>query len=498
MKTGQAVHVGRIRVVVFLASLLPSLGLLAAEAADQQTMQAIMQRLERLEQRMDQGLEQRSGQGADLSPPEVTVPVAEAPLAELIQRLTVLERKLEIASEEAVAKAATTPAVSISEKGLAVKNPETGFDFKLRGTIQFDQRHFYDDDQAQLNDTHLFRRIRPSLEGTLTPFIAYRLTPEFAGDSASIMDAYIDLRFSPAYTLRVGKLKGPVGLERLQSASTLNMVERGFPTELAPNRDIGAQWQGEVLAGRLNYAFGVFNGTPDGRDATTTDSDNNFEWAARLFAEPWRNDASAFSGLGFGVAVSTGDKQGAGNNFLPRYRTPGQNVFFNYRSTVEAVGKHQRISPQLYFYRNAYGVLAEYIRSAQELSSGSTSARQRTLENDAWQLTTSWLLTGENASFRGVDKPNQAFALGNEGWGAFELLARYGELDIDDAAFPLYADPNTAASRARAWGLGLNWYLTSNLKLVFNHTHARFDGGARASKDRPDEKGVFSRVQVAF
>lgn len=494
MKAVQSLHMMRIMAPVFVASLFPSMGLLAAESADQQTMQAILQRLERLEQHMDSGSEK----GENLTPPEITVPLAESPLAELSQRLAVLERKLEIAGEEAAAKAAATPTVSIGEKGLSLKNAETGFRLKLRGIIQFDQRNFYDDDQVQLNDTHLLRRIRPSLEGTLTPLIAYRLTPEFAGDSARIIDAYIDLRFNPAYTLRVGKITGPVGLERLQSGSALSMAERGFPSELAPNRDIGAQWQGELLAGRLNYAFGLFNGTPDGRDATTTDSDNNFEWAARIFAEPWRNDGSAFSGLGFGVAVSTGDKQGAGNNFLPRYRTPGQNVFFNYRSSVEAVGKHQRISPQLYFYRNAYGVLAEYIRSAQELSSGRTAARQRTLENDAWQLTTSWILTGENASFRGVDKPNQAFALGDEGWGAFELLARYGELDIDDAAFPLYADPQTAASRARAWGLGLNWYLTSNLKLVFNHTHARFDGGARASKDRPDEKGVFSRIQVAF
>lgn len=41
--------------------------------------------------------------------------------------------------------------------------------------------------------------------------------PEFAGDSATVVDAYIDLKFDPAYSVRLGKVKGPLGLERLQS-----------------------------------------------------------------------------------------------------------------------------------------------------------------------------------------------------------------------------------------------------------------------------------------
>jgi phosphate-selective porin OprO/OprP len=108
------------------------------------------------------------------------------------------------------------------------------------------------------------------------------------------------------------------------------------------------------------------------------------------------------------------------------------------------------------------------------------------------------VLTGEDASYRGVLKPAHPFALDGEGWGAFELVARYGELDIDEDAFPLYADAALSARRARAWGLGLNWYLNANLKLVFNHTHASFDGGAPLGADREDEQVTSTRVQVAF
>ncbi len=71
-------------------------------------------------------------------------------------------------------------------------------------------------------------------------------------------------------------------------------------------------------------------------------------------------------------------------------------------------------------------------------------------------------------------------------------------LEVDDAAFPLFASADASARRAAAWTLGVNWYLTSNLKLVLDYTQARFDGGAAAGADREDEKTVFSRLQVSF
>jgi phosphate-selective porin OprO/OprP len=371
------------------------------------------------------------------------------------------------------------------------------FEFKLRGTAQFDYRGFSGDDALPLADTHLWRRVRPSLEGQLGTLLAFRITPEFAGDGTTLVDAYADLRFDPRATLRVGKLKGPLGLERLQSANALALVERGFPTELAPNRDLGAQLQGEFAGGAVSYAAGLFNGAPDGRDAPTQDADDNLEFAARLFFEPWKNDADALSGLGFGLAASAGEKDGSGNSFLPRYRTPGQHVFFSYRPAVWAHGDHARWTPQAYWYRNAWGLQAEWIESEQELLIPGQADSRVELAHRAWQLTGSYVLTGEDAGYKGVARPNRPFAR-NGGWGAFEVVARYGELTLDADTFPRYADPAVAARAAQAWGLGLNWFLSSNLKLAFNHTRASFEGGAAGGADREDEKTVFSRVQVAF
>lgn len=456
----------------------------AAAAADPATIESIAQRLRVIEQRL----------GA--LPAEA--PASAEPLAALDQPLRVIERQLEIEREQATAGAATTPVVAVGDKGLSVKSPKGGFEIKLRGLVQADHRAFLGDDSPAFNDGFQFRRIRPTIEGSLGPLVGFRLTPEFAGDTATLVDAYVDVKFDPRFTLRAGKLKGPVGLERLQSGGALALVERGFPTELAPNRDLGVQLQGELAGGTVSYAAGLFNGAADGRDAPTSNPDGELEFAGRVFFEPWNNDASALSGLGFGVAASVGDKDGAGNSFLPRYRTPGQNVFFNYRSTVLADGRHTRLSPQAWYYRNAFGLQAELIRSQQEVSLLGAPASRTELSHEAWQLTGSWVITGEDASYRGLAKPHRPFAAGAEGWGAFELVARYGELDVEDDAFGLYADPTVAATRARAWGLGLNWYLTSNLKLVLNHTRATFDGGAPGGRDREDENTVFSRLQLAF
>lgn len=448
------------------------------------TVEALQKRLEALERRVGGSAVAAEGEAV------------EPGLGDLDQRLRILERRLELQQEEQVAKAKEAAVVTVNDKGASLKSANGDYEIKLRGLVQGDARFYLDGVPAGTNDTFLLRTARPTLEGSLGKLVAFRLTPEFAGDSASIVDAYVDLRFNPAYTLRVGKFTSPVGLERLQSSAALSEIERALPSELAPNRDIGVQLQGEFANSEVSYAIGVFNGAVDGRDAATTNPDNDFEYAGRLFFEPFKNDANALSGLGFGIGGSIGDKHGSGNNFLPRYRTPGQLQFFGYLSTVLADGQQTRFSPEGYYYRGGFGLLAEYIVSKQAVRVG---AVREDISNKAWQTTASYVLTGEDTGYRGVLKPSRPFAPGkNGGWGAFELVGRYSVLEVDEAAFPLFANPSTSANQANSWTLGVNWYLNSNLKLVVNYLHTSFEGGAAAGADRESEKALFSRLQVAF
>jgi phosphate-selective porin OprO/OprP len=447
-------------------------------------------------------------------------PVAPPPSAaadeEFDQRLKVIERKLEIQAEDAQAKAREAATANASEKGFGIRGADGSYEFKLRGLLQADARFFVADPAgAGFNDTFLFRRIEPSFELNLGKLVFFRLQPQFAGDSATTADAYGELRFAPAFAIRAGKFKEPVVLENLQPSGSLEFIERGLPTELGANRDLGVQLQGEWLAGTTTYALGVFNGTPDGRDSVASDTDNRKELAARLFFEPFRNDPGFLQGLGLGVGASQGNKLNAigattsaatatanFNNTLPRYRSPGQNTVFTYllnttptaANTVVAAGEHRRISPQAYFYRNAFGQLAEYIESRQDVAIGGV---MRGFTHTAWQGLASFVLTGEDASYRGV-KPAQPYVPGGEGWGALEIVARYGVLDIDDAVFPAYADPAKSVSEARDAGIGLNWYFSANARAGVNYDETQFTGGNVGGGDRDREQALLARLQVSF
>jgi phosphate-selective porin OprO/OprP len=415
--------------------------------------------------------------------------------ADVDQRLRVVERNQELQAEADATRAAAAPVASLGEKGLSVKSADNAFEVKFRGLVQGDGRMWFGDRDFPQNDTFLLRRVEPSIDGTWGSLVGFRLNAQFAGDSATINDAYVDLKFDPRATLRIGKTKVPVGLERLQSSSSTEAIELGFPSELAPGRDVGVQLQGDFKSG-TSYVLGVYNGAPDGRDGATANPDDDFEVAGRIFFEPWKNDANALSGLGFGLAASTGGKHGNGNNFLPRYRTPGQVQVFSYLGDVNADGTQTRISPQAFFYRSRFGVLGEYIVSRQDVAAPARGI-EGTLSNRAWQLLGGVVLTGEDASYKGVARPNHPFTLNGPGWGAFELVARYGRLAIDDDAFPLYADPAKAVSAEHGWGLGLNWYLTGNFKLVANYTRTSFDAALGATP-REDEKAFFTRAQFSF
>ena len=451
-----------------------------------------------------------AGQAAVAAP---AAPADTARQEELEQRIRILERKLEIQAEDAQSKARDTVTTSAGEKGFGWKNADGSFEFKFKGLLQADSRIFIGDPSTQgLNDTFLLRRVEPTFELSLGKLVFFRLQPQFAGDSASTSDVYGELRFHPAFQVRAGKFKAPLGLENLQSTAAISFVERGFPTELGAGRDLGVQLQGELFAGTIQYQLAYGNGTPDGRDAAAQDTDNRKEGAARLFFEPFRNDPGVLQGLGFGVAGTQGSKLNAVgsnattvtnnfNNSLPRYRSPGQNTIFTYlinaaptaANTVVAAGTFSRVAPQAYFYNGSFGLLGEHVTSEQEVAINGASA---TFEHVAYQGVATYVITGEDASYKGV-KPASPWQVGGPGWGALELAARYGVLDIDDAVFPTYASPAASVSEARNAGLALNWYLTGNARIGLDYEETDFTGGA-ATGDRDREQVVLARFQYSF
>jgi phosphate-selective porin OprO and OprP len=383
-----------------------------------------------------------------------------------------------------------------AQDGFTVRSESGDFVLRLAGLVQLDGRFFPSDEQGLVTDQFLVRRARPILQGTVARYFDFYLDPDFGLGTTVLYDAWLDVHFTNALRVRAGKMKSPFGLERLQSASNLTFVERALPSLIAPNRDVGVQVHGELASGAFAYQLALLDGAGD---AANIDLDTNDakDLVGRVFVQPWKtHGTSPLRGLGFGVAGSTGTANGP----LRSYSAASQAAVFSYASTVTASGDRKRWSPQAWFYAGPVGVLAEYVEAhhdVQKVEAGKPAV-PATLKNSAWEVTASWLVTGETATYGSV-KPQRFFVPSAHTWGAVQLVARVEGLKVDATTFTSgLADPAKSVRQATGWGAGVNWIWNSNLKLMLDYERTKFEGGAAAGGDRPAENAVLGRLQVAF
>ena len=378
--------------------------------------------------------------------------------------------------------------------GITPALSQTAPSVRVGGYVQADGR-FVLSDGTDAGDQFLVRRARVIVQGTVADHYDFYLNPDFGGGTVVLQDAYLDVRHTPKLRFRVGKIKTPFGIERLQSGASLLFVERALPNNLVPNRDIGLQVHGELLGGAFGDQAAVLNGVADGGSADGDTSDSK-DVAGRLFLTPWKTkSASPLRNFGFGVAATRGTATGAPRGYVPVTQIP----IFSYLTTVAAAGDRTRVSPQTSLFVGPVGVLAEYVTSTHALrkSDSAGPAVEAELTHSAWSVTGSWLVTGEAATF-GSPQPRRVFAPSTGTWGALQLVARYNVLTLDADAFPTFADPARAVREAAAWGVGVNWIWNNHLKYVLDFEQTRFRGGAAGGSDRADEQSVQTRLHLFF
>ncbi len=422
-------------------------------------------------------------------------------IQKLEQEIKLLKRQQEVADEKTASSAEKNANVEIGKKGLNITSPDKKYQLAVHGIFQFDNRNFINDKSANANNLKndtLVRRARPIIDVKAGNASLYFM-PDFAGSSTKIFDAYAEYKFNDKVKVRFGKFKPPIGLEQLQSDPDVFFTERGYAASLTPSRDEGIQISGQLIPDVLDYQFGIFNGSPD-LGNNDNDSDDKKDLTARIFVKPFRNsNIVTLQGFGIGVGGSIGDREGTSANTIISsssvYVTPSQQTFFRYSSGSYSNGTQWRLSPQAYWFSGNKGFLAEYAVSTQDIVNGSTI---KTLQNQAWQVTTSYVITGEDLNFSGGVKPTKDFNPKDNSWGAWEVVARAGQLIIDDATYPTFASITISAQKATSYGVGINWYLSENLKLATNYNFTQFDGGNTANRDRADEHAILSRVQFRF
>jgi phosphate-selective porin OprO and OprP len=451
----------------------------------------------------------------DAPAPAAAPPAAAPPSPELLERIDeidqrsrIVDRKLELAEEAAAEKKKTAPTFSADDKGFALTSADKQFELKLRGLVQFDARRHMDTSDPALadKDTFLLRRVRPIFDGTLLGLVDFRISPDFGNNTVALLDAYLDAHPTPWLRLRAGKFKPPVGLERLQADNNMPFIERALDSNLSAQRDVGLQLWGEIANALIRYELGIYNGAADG---TLTDIDNNHAktYGGRLFIRPFQLEAlKGFGDLGVGIAFTTGNEKGtAAASALPSFKSAAQDTIYSYTSsatdatqTVFALKRHTRINPQLYYYVEGFGLLAEWLKEYQEVGKGTGDGA---VNHTAYHVTASYAIGGDN-TYDGV-KPKKAANWATKDFGAIELGVRYNALDLDNLGFTgsSLADQSKSVTKAQGVGVALNWWLNRSIKVSGNWEQTSFTGGAGTSKavaNRPTEKVAIGRFQVAF
>jgi phosphate-selective porin OprO and OprP len=417
----------------------------------------------------------------------------------------VLQRNHELDAEAAAARAKEAPKLTVGSSGFTLSSAEGDFALQLKGALQVDSRTFFADGGIKGNDGFILRRARPILQGTVFRDFDFLFLPDFGGSTVQIVDAYLNYRLRPELQLQAGKFKSPVGLEQLQADVNTTFNERALATDLVPYRDVGVDVHGDLFGGTIGYAVGIFNGTPDYTTTTSnSDYDDNKALAARLFFQPFKKSAvAALQGLGFGVGgsyeVDRAWTNTSSTGLTPGFTTDGQQKFFTYTNGVVGNGTHWRISPQTYYYYGPFSLLGEYTISDQQVQNV-TKGRSADLQHTGWEVTAGWVLTGEDATYNNGVTPRHPFDPLGGRWGALQLIGRYAELDVDKAAFPIFADPGTSASEAQAWAVGLNWYLNRSVVVKTSFSRTTFDGGngTKATVTKQPENVLFTRMQLSF
>jgi phosphate-selective porin OprO/OprP len=359
----------------------------------------------------------------------------------------------------------------------------------IGGIAQFDGRLFVDDNPDPGADQFYFQTLRIDLRGTIFDHYDFRFLPDFAGGKLVVQDAYVDTRYSDALKIRFGKTKVPFGIERLQNETSTVFAQRGLPTNLVPNRDLGVELFGELARGALAYQVGIFNGVADGASGDG-DLTNGKEAAARVFVRPWAQSGIWWlANLGAGGAVTYGDKDAnVAQPDTPQWKTPAQSTIFQYADTVVADGLHWRATAQGTWYAGPLGLLGEYVRSTQHIVLNGTHER---VAASAWQAVGQWVITGEDATYNSVSPAHR--------YGAFDVVGRVEHIGLDDDhVFDAgFADPTKSVQSAWSSGVGADWFANRAFRAVIDLERTWFELGAK-SGNRATETSIEARVQLAF
>jgi phosphate-selective porin len=305
----------------------------------------------------------------------------------------------------------------------------------------------------------------------------YMFSYEYKGfDQSSESDwSATDVKISTetrAGTLTIGKTKEWFAYEMVGDAANLPHHER-LLSPFFRSRNVGVTLNDTYADQRGTWWAGVYNEwLVNGKSF----GDSGTSGALRLTYLPvWEGEGRNYVHVGAAVRY-----YGAEKNQLRLKGKPASNVASNFVDTGNVPGNHAwNTGVEALWNAGPYSVLAEYTRS--DLA---TSAPGRpTL--DGFYATGSWVITGEHRPYdRKAGYARRVLPQGR--WGAWEVFARYGRVDLDDA--------EVRGGRMTGWWTGVNWWATRRWKASLGYGDVELERGGLEG----DTKAVLARVQWVY
>ncbi|HYG24360.1 MAG TPA: porin [Verrucomicrobiae bacterium] len=402
------------------------------------------------------------------------------PLTDALVRKGILTPK---EAEEIKAELGEKPANTLNfawKDGISIQSADKEtFNGKLGGRIHFDAGFASQDDDleslaGQTPAGVEFRRARIALEGELKLSLPtfYKIELDFGGAEVSFKDVFIgfaDLPFVGSF--QAGHFKEPISLDMLTSSRFIPFMERAAPVEaFAPERNTGAMFQNALLKDRMTWALGAFT---ESGESGNSELDGTFRVSGRVTALPYWDEASKgrkFVHVGLSGSViepSNGEarfRSRPESHLAPRFVDTG--AFDADQTYLAAAELAAVVGP--------FSLQAEYLRNWVSLpGSGEVSF-------DGYYVLGSFFITGEHRPYKRSSaafdriRPRHNFSLTEGGAGAWELLARYSHLNLNDGAI--------SGGEMDDITLGLNWYLNPNTRVMWNYVFSDVErSGVEAS-----------------
>lgn len=404
-------------------------------------------------------LEKRIGQLEGRVPKEPAEPVQDPTLAKRVEKL------------EASAVGAPEPSPydlrAFWDKGLRLNSNDGNFKLRLGGRTAVDSAWFSDDSELQNapglgnnQDGIEFRRAYLYMSGLINGWIEYKSEYEFSGEHVGFEDVYVGFTKIPYLgKIRFGHIDEPFGLELRTSNRHTTFMERALTHAIIPGTNTGVLAKNVIMNDSVFFNFGIFRET-DGRGSNSGDGGYNI--TGRLAAIPInRNNSTEV--LHFGISGSHRNPDDT-----VRFKSKPESNLSNFRYVD--TGNFLADNEDLMGFEFAWigGPLSfqtEYILDSIDTQQGGD------VNISAWYAFVSYILTGESRCYdlgsATFDRPNVKKSFREGGPGAWEVAARFSSIDLDDGTIRGGTQDDVT--------LGLNWYMNSNTKLMFNYVRALVD-----------------------